>query len=58
MEDLKTKTVYLTEAGVEKVEKALHNHNLLQGDSLYSPENSDMIPYLDNSFRAMVCLPS
>jgi preprotein translocase subunit SecA len=54
VEDLKTKTVYLTEAGVEKVEKALHNHNLLQGDSLYSPENSDMIPYLDNSLRAMV----
>jgi preprotein translocase subunit SecA len=54
VEDPKTRTVYLTEAGVEKIEKALRTAGLLQGDSLYSPENSDMIPYLDNSLRALV----
>ncbi len=54
IEDLKTKTVYLAEAGVEKIEKALQREKLLQGDSLYHPDNSDMIPYLDNSLRAKV----
>ncbi len=54
VEDLKTKSVYLTEAGVEKIERGLRSAGLLQGDSLYSPENSEMIPYLDNSLRAKV----
>ncbi len=54
VEDLKTKTVYLTDQGVEKIEQGLKNANMLQGDDIYSPENSDMIPYLDNSLRAMV----
>jgi preprotein translocase subunit SecA len=54
VEDLKTRTVYLTEEGVEKIERGLRNANILQGDSLYSPENSEMIPYIDNSLRAKV----
>ncbi len=44
--DLKDHIVYLTEQGVEKVEKALGV------DQLYHPDNSEMIPYLDNSLRA------
>jgi preprotein translocase subunit SecA len=45
--EIKDRVAYLTERGVEKVERALGI------DHLYSPENSDMIPYLDNSLRAL-----
>ncbi len=54
IEELKTKGVYLTDAGVEKIERGLRNAGILQGDDIYSPANSEMIPYLDNSLRAMV----
>src|SRR5579859_3564997 len=50
-EDVKLRTVYLTESGVEKVEMALKTQSMLQGDDLYHPDNSHMIPYLDNSLR-------
>ncbi|HLY28831.1 MAG TPA: preprotein translocase subunit SecA, partial [Aggregatilineales bacterium] len=54
IEEVKTKGVYLTEAGVEKVEHELRKQGMIQGDSLYNPANSEMIPYLDNSLRAYV----
>ncbi len=54
VEDPKTKTVYLTDMGVEKVEAALKTAGMLQGDDIYHPDNADMIPYLDNSLRAHV----
>ena len=54
VEDPKTRTVFLTEQGTEKIEQRLRRANLLQGDELYAPENSEMIPYLDNSLRAQV----
>ena len=44
--DLKDRIAFLTEAGVERVEKTLGV------DALYSPDNSEMIPYLDNCLRA------
>ncbi|MEM6283638.1 MAG: preprotein translocase subunit SecA [Chloroflexota bacterium] len=44
--ELKDRTVYLTEEGVSKVERALGV------DELYHPDNSEMIPYLDNCLRA------
>jgi preprotein translocase subunit SecA len=44
--DIKDRVAYLTEAGVEKVERRLGI------DQLYHPENAEMIPYLDNSLRA------
>lgn len=44
--DIKDRIVYLTEQGVEKVE------SLLGVDQLYHPENSEMLPYLDNCLRA------
>ncbi|MBX3085914.1 MAG: preprotein translocase subunit SecA [Anaerolineae bacterium] len=52
VEELKQKNVYLTESGIEKIEAGLRKLGLLKGDSVYSPENSEMIPYLDNSLRA------
>jgi preprotein translocase subunit SecA len=44
--DIKDRVAYLTEAGVEKVERRLG----IEG--LYTAEHADMIPYLDNSLRA------
>ncbi len=44
--DIADRIVYLTEQGVEKVEKAL---SLAQ---LYHPDNAEMLPYLDNCLRA------
>ncbi|MBI1256890.1 MAG: preprotein translocase subunit SecA [Chloroflexi bacterium] len=44
--DLKDRVAFLTDEGVEKVERALGI------DQLYHPDNGDMIPYLDNSLRA------
>jgi preprotein translocase subunit SecA len=44
--DIKDRIAYLTDKGVERVQRALNV------DHLYSPEHADMIPYLDNSLRA------
>jgi preprotein translocase subunit SecA len=44
--DIKDRIAYLTEAGVEKVERKLGI------DELYNPQYSEMIPYLDNCLRA------
>ena len=44
--DLKDRVAFLTDEGVEKIERALGI------DQLYHPDNADMIPYLDNSLRA------
>jgi preprotein translocase subunit SecA len=45
--DIKDRSVYLTEAGVEKVERKLGITHL------YHPDNAEMVPYLDNSLRAL-----
>lgn len=45
--DIKDRIAFLTERGVEKVERRL---GIAQ---LYHPDHSEMIPYLDNSLRAM-----
>ncbi len=44
--DIKDRVAYLTEAGVEKVERKLGV------EQLYHPSNAEMIPYLDNCLRA------
>ncbi len=46
--DEKSRIVYLTEQGVEKVERALGVENLYEGES------AAMTPYLDNALRAEV----
>jgi preprotein translocase subunit SecA len=45
--DIKDRVVYLTEAGVEKVEQKLGI------EQLYHASNAELIPYLDNCLRAM-----
>jgi preprotein translocase subunit SecA len=44
--DEKDRVAYLTERGVDKVERAMGL------DEIYHPSNADLIPYLDNSLRA------
>ncbi len=44
--DAKERIVTLTEAGIEKVERALGI------DNLYSPEHFELTPYLENALRA------
>ena len=44
--DIKDRIVYLTEQGVEKIERALGL------EQLYHPSNAEMLPYLDNCLRA------
>jgi preprotein translocase subunit SecA len=46
--DEKSRVVTLTEAGIEKIERALGI------DNLYSQEHFDLTPYLDNALRARV----
>ncbi|MCS6837090.1 MAG: preprotein translocase subunit SecA [Anaerolineae bacterium] len=50
--DIKDRIAYLTEKGVEQVERLLRANNLLKADQLYHPDNAEMIPYLDNCLRA------
>lgn len=52
--DIKTKSVYLTEQGIEKAEAAFKRTGNMKGDNLYHPDNSDALPYLDNALRAKV----
>ena len=44
--DIGDRIVYLTERGVERVEKALGLNQL------YHPDNAELLPYLDNCLRA------
>jgi len=48
----KDRVVYLTEEGVEKIEGLMRSIGILRADSLYHPDNAEMIPYLDNCLRA------
>ena len=45
--DIKDRVVYLTEQGVEKIERKLGI------EQIYHADNAELIPYLDNSLRAM-----
>ncbi|MDM8528942.1 SEC-C metal-binding domain-containing protein [Anaerolineales bacterium HSG24] len=44
--DAKARIVYLTEQGIEKIERALGVENIYEGDT------ADLTPYLDNALRA------
>jgi preprotein translocase subunit SecA len=54
VEELRQRSAYLTERGVEKIERKLAAEDILKGDNLYSPDNAEMLPYLDNALRAHV----
>jgi preprotein translocase subunit SecA len=45
--DIKDRVAYLTDKGVERVEQ------IINVEHLYHPDNSEMLPYLDNTLRAM-----
>ncbi len=46
--ELRTRNVYLSEIGIDRIQSALGI------DSLYGPEHAEMLPYLDNALRAKV----
>jgi preprotein translocase subunit SecA len=50
--DEKGRTAYLTEQGIERVERTLGIKTDDEEGGLYSPENATMTPYLDNALRA------
>ena len=53
--DEKSKQVYLTEAGHEKCEQMLYENGLLaEGESLYDPQNINMMHHLNAALRAHV----
>ena len=50
--DPKSRTVSLTENGMNNVEKMLKREGLLKSPGLYDPENHGLTRYLDNALRA------
>ncbi len=54
VEEVQHRGIYLTERGVDKMEHLLQRDGRLEGDNLYGPENTEMLPYLDNALRANV----
>ncbi|MET0179845.1 MAG: preprotein translocase subunit SecA [Novosphingobium sp.] len=52
--DEKTKSITLTEDGVERVERMLEEAGLLEGSNLYDVENTLVVHHLDQSLRANV----
>ena len=52
--DEKTKSIHLTEDGVEKVERMLESAGHLVGDNLYDIENTQVVHHLDQALKANV----
>ncbi len=52
--DEKTKSITLTEDGVERVERMLEEAGLLEGSNLYDIENTQVVHHLDQSLKANV----
>jgi preprotein translocase subunit SecA len=50
--DEKQRTVTLTEAGMEKMERRLRDANLLKADSLYDVENVSVVHHINQALRA------
>ncbi|WP_017666950.1 preprotein translocase subunit SecA [Sandarakinorhabdus sp. AAP62] len=52
--DEKQKSVILTEAGTEKVERMLSAAGLLEGENLYDFENTQVVHHLNQALRAII----
>ncbi len=52
--DEKTKSIMLTEDGVERAERMLEEAGLLEGSNLYDVENTQIVHHLDQSLKANV----
>ena len=52
--DEKQRSVILTEAGTEKVERMLSAAGLLEGENLYDFENTQVVHHLNQALRAIV----
>ena len=56
--DEKQKSVILTEAGTEKVERMLSAAGLLEGENLYDFENTQVVHHLNQALRAIMIFRS
>ena len=52
--DEKTKSIVLTEDGVEKVERMFEDAGMLTGSNLYDIENTQVVHHLDQALKAIV----
>ncbi|WP_310533371.1 preprotein translocase subunit SecA [Novosphingobium sp.] len=52
--DEKTKSITLTEDGVEWAERELENAGLLEGSNLYDVENTQVVHHLNEALRAVI----
>ena len=52
--DEKTKSITLTEDGVERIERLLEDAGLLTGSNLYDIENTQVVHHLDQALKANV----
>ncbi len=52
--DEKTRTVNLTEGGINNIEKMLNRDGLLKSSNLYDPENYSLTRYLESALKAQV----
>jgi preprotein translocase subunit SecA len=52
--DEKTKSITLTEDGVERVERLLEDAGMLEGSNLYDVENTQVVHHLDQSLKANI----
>ncbi|WP_310475119.1 preprotein translocase subunit SecA [Sandarakinorhabdus sp.] len=52
--DEKQKSVIITEAGTEKVERMLSAAGLLEGENLYDFENTQVVHHLNQALRAII----
>ena len=50
--DEKARAVSLTDAGAEKIEKSLHEANMLKGKNLYDIENISVVHHVNQALRA------
>ena len=50
--DEKARTATFTDDGIEKIEEILRENNMLQGESLYDPENVTIVHHMNQALRA------
>lgn len=50
--DEKQRSITLTEAGVEKIEKLLFEKGLIKGNGLYDVQNFSVVPHVNSALRA------
>ena len=50
--DEKSKTVMLSEKGIDKIEKISHNYGILKNNNFYDPQNINLVHHINQALRA------